>query len=133
MRIFTKNKCLNVLGIAVLAVTIFASTLSLNANAASSSFHYAGRLIHGRYNGSYHKLDKGTVYLDVTYCLGDYAHVSLCRKTSWVYAWDKCYGTVTVGDAKKYTFPNKADANSDQYYLEITADSYTEGSGTLHN
>lgn len=121
------------MGIAVLAVTFSVSILSFHANAASSSFYYAGRLIHGDLNGAYHTLDKGTAYLDVDYCLGDYANVSLYKKNSGWFARDSYYGTVTVGDTIRYKFPTNIDVKSSQYYLDIYADSYTEGSGTLHN
>jgi len=133
IKISTRNKCLNALGVAVLAVTFSVSILSFHANAASSSFYYAGRLIHGDLNGAYHTLDKGTVYLDVDFCRGDYATIVLKRNTSWFSSWDRNYGKVYVKDTGRYKFPSKADAKSDKYYLVCGGYSFTEGSGSLHN
>ena len=117
-----KKVCAHVLfGVLLVAfgINVCAAT---NKSSVSASWYVGGSgngYVDGSVNGRYYKLNKGTVRLKAS-CTNvsskKQAYAKLYRKKS---GFDAYYGYVNIKSTstKTYTFPNKADKKSSEYYL----------------
>lgn len=124
--------------IATLGLNVFAASNKSNVDATWYVGANGRGYVSGASTGTYHKLSKGTVQLQASctnVSTSEPAYVMLYRVKS---GFDAYYGTVTIksSSSKVYTFPKKADKNSNEYYLKCSGGKtllYHDLSGTLYN